>query len=85
MLLDTSGLFCYHHRDEPQHPDTVTFFNTATTKLTHSYVLAEFVPLCQARGLDRASALSDEALPKTREAMIHITMIQLMLRRLRPT
>jgi len=58
MLLDTSGLFCYYHRDEPQHIDAVTFFEAATTKLTHSYVLAEFVPLCQVRGLNRAGALS---------------------------
>lgn len=58
MLLDTSGLFCYHHRDEPQHADAVTFFDAAVSRLTHSYVLAEFVPLCHVRGLNRAEALS---------------------------
>jgi predicted nucleic acid-binding protein len=36
----------------------VAFFDAATMKLTHSYVLAEFVPLCQARGLNRAGALA---------------------------
>jgi hypothetical protein len=25
MLLDTSGLFCYHHRDEPRSDDAQTF------------------------------------------------------------
>lgn len=57
MLIDTSGLFCYHHRREPQHADAVEFFDAAPTKLTHDYVLAEFVPLCQVRGLNRVEAL----------------------------
>jgi len=56
--LDTSGLLCYYHHDEPQHADAVAFFDATTMKLTHSYVLAEFVPLCQARGLNRAGALA---------------------------
>jgi predicted nucleic acid-binding protein len=61
MLLDTSGLFYYYHRDEPQHADAVRFFNSAPFPITHSYVLAEFVPLCQARGLPRAAALTSAA------------------------
>lgn len=58
MLLDTSGLFCYHHRDEPQHSDAVMLFHAAPTLLTHNYVLAEFVSLCQAHGLNRADTLA---------------------------
>ena len=57
MLLDTSGLFCYHHRDERQHEDAITFIKAAPRLVTHSYVLAEFVPLCQARGLPRSDAI----------------------------
>lgn len=57
MLLDTSGLFCYHHRDELQHDDAVRYFDSAPFMVTHSYVLAEFVPLCQTRGLPRVEAL----------------------------
>lgn len=57
MLLDTSGLFCFYHRDEPQHSEAVRLFNAALIKVTHSYVLAEFVPLCQARGVPRGRAL----------------------------
>ena len=57
MLLDTSGLLCYHHRDERQHANAVTFFRTAPVRLTHDYVLAEFTPLCQARALNRTAAL----------------------------
>jgi predicted nucleic acid-binding protein len=58
MLLDTSGLLCMHHKDEQQHHDALAFFRAASTRLTHNYVLAEFVPLCQVRGLPRAAALS---------------------------
>ena len=58
MLLDTAGLLCCFDNDDTHHADAVTFFNAATTRLTHSYVLAEFVPLCQARRLNRAAALS---------------------------
>ncbi len=58
MLLDTSGLLCYHHSDERQHAHAVTFFRTAPVRLTHNYVLAEFVPLCQVRRLNRTDALA---------------------------
>ena len=58
MLLDTSGLLCYYHAGEPQHKDAVKFFDAAPTRLTHNYVLAEFVPLCYARGLNRGRVLA---------------------------
>ena len=58
MPLDTSGLLGYHHRDKHQHANAVTFFRTAPVRLTHNYVLAEFVPLCHIRGLHRASTLT---------------------------
>jgi predicted nucleic acid-binding protein len=57
MLLDTSGLFCYHHKDELQHEEALRLFDGASAKLTHSYVLAELIPLCQARKLNRVDAL----------------------------
>ena len=57
MLLDTSGLFCCHHAPELQHDKAEGFFKNAPFKLTHSYVLAEFLPLCRARGLDVPKAL----------------------------
>jgi uncharacterized protein len=57
VLLDTSGLLCLHHRDEPFHEEATSFFEAAWFKLTHSYVLAEFVALGEARGLPRQAAL----------------------------
>lgn len=57
MLLDTSGLFCLFNEADEQHGDAQSFFHAATQRLTHSDVLAEFVPLCQARGLKRVDTL----------------------------
>ena len=51
MLLDTSGLLCYLDEGDARHADAVTFFESAPVLLTHNYVLMEFVPLCQVRGL----------------------------------
>jgi predicted nucleic acid-binding protein len=58
MLLDTSGLLCFHHRAEAAHAEAVQFFQDAPLRLTHNYVLAEFVALAQARGLPRQAALA---------------------------
>lgn len=61
MLLDTSGLLCYFDVADLRNQDAVTLFQAADTLLTHSYVLAEFVPLCHARGIDRVGALAFSA------------------------
>ncbi len=58
MLLDTSGLLCFHHRAEAQHAEAVQFFQAAPLRLTHNYVLAEFVALSLARGLPQQAALA---------------------------
>lgn len=61
MLLDTSGLFCFLDHGDAQHARAVALISTADMLLTHNYVLAELVPLCQSRGLVRASALAFSA------------------------
>jgi predicted nucleic acid-binding protein len=58
MLLDTSGLLCYVDADEPFHAAAETFYRAADVRLTHSYVLAEFVALAHARRFDRRAALA---------------------------
>jgi predicted nucleic acid-binding protein len=58
MFLATSGLLCYHHADEPRHGDAQTLFEASGAKLTHGYVLAEFVALAYARGFPRREALA---------------------------
>jgi predicted nucleic acid-binding protein len=57
MLLDTSGLFCQHHKDERRSEEAQTLFEAAGAKVTHGYVLAEFVALTMARGLPRRDTL----------------------------
>jgi predicted nucleic acid-binding protein len=58
ILLDTSGLLCFHHAAEPQHEEAVIFFHAAPACITHSYVLAELVALAIARGLPRQATLA---------------------------
>jgi predicted nucleic acid-binding protein len=58
MLLDTSGLLCLHNRAEPFHEQARTLYCAARVRLTHSYVLAEFVALANARRLPRVAALT---------------------------
>ena len=58
MLLDTSGLLCLHNRAEPFHRHARTLYHAARMRVTHSYVLAEFVALAHARRLPRMAALT---------------------------
>ena len=58
MLLDTSGLLCLHNRAEPFHAQARLLYRAARIRLTHSYVLAEFVALAQVRRLPRVPALT---------------------------
>ncbi len=58
MLLDTSGLLCLLHRVEPQHKQALALYKSASVRLTHSYVLVEFIALANARRLPRLAALT---------------------------
>src|SRR5438309_11917918 len=58
MLLDTSGLLCYVDAGDARHADAVTLFDAAPRKFTHSYVLAELIPLARSRGHDLAAVLA---------------------------
>lgn len=58
MLLDTSGLLCLYHRAEPLHEQARIAYQSASFRFTHSYVLAEFVALANARRLPRLDSLS---------------------------
>jgi predicted nucleic acid-binding protein len=57
MLLDTSRLLCMVHRREPQHERAVSLYNEGIIRLTHNYVLDEFVSLAHARHFSRQPAL----------------------------
>jgi uncharacterized protein len=58
MLLDTSGLFSYLHVREADHMEAVRQMAGAPFRLTHNYVLAEFVALARVRGMPREPVLS---------------------------
>lgn len=67
MLIDTSGFYCYLDADDRNYARAADLLNNATRRLTHNYVLAELVALCQARRLSRGpvvefvAALADDA------------------------
>lgn len=59
MLLDTSGLLCYLHQNEPQHQEAVKLLDSASKSfLTHSYVLAELIALALIRRFPRPAVLT---------------------------
>ena len=58
MLLDTSGLLCLHYQTEPLHTQASAAYKRATIRLTHSYIIAEYVALATARRFPRSSALA---------------------------
>jgi predicted nucleic acid-binding protein len=59
MLVDTSGLLCFLHRDEPEHPRAVQILtNTKPRWLIHNYILAELVALALIRRLRRDTVIS---------------------------
>src|SRR5947209_1218912 len=58
MLLDTAGLLCLFDADEPFHALAHTRYAASPTRLTHGYVIAEFLPLTHARRLPRGRALA---------------------------
>jgi predicted nucleic acid-binding protein len=58
MLLDTSGLLCCLDSAELRHRDAITYFEAGLRKVTHNYVLVEFVALAQARKYPRDVSLS---------------------------
>ncbi|WP_330483632.1 type II toxin-antitoxin system VapC family toxin [Tumidithrix elongata] len=58
MLLDTSGLLCLHFSTEPLHTQALANYQEAKTRLTHSYIIAEYVALANARRFSRSSVLN---------------------------
>jgi predicted nucleic acid-binding protein len=58
MLVDTSGLLCLHYPTEPLHSLACTAYKRATVRVTHSYIIAEYVALANARRFPRSSILA---------------------------
>lgn len=57
MLLDTSGLMCLFDQRDHRHAQAIEHYDSAPSRLTHNYVLAEFVALSIARRVPQLEAL----------------------------
>lgn len=57
MLLDTSGLYAFFDEKDFRHAAASALVESADVRLTTNYVLAELIPLCQTRGLNRRKTL----------------------------
>jgi predicted nucleic acid-binding protein len=58
MLLDTSGLLCLLNEADPKHIEAIAQYQSATTRVTHSLVIAELVTLATSRRLNRPKVLA---------------------------
>jgi len=57
MLLDTSGLYCFLDAGDARHREAVSLLDSASSRETHNYVLAELIALCGVRGINRRVTL----------------------------
>ena len=57
MLIDIAGWYSFFDEKDFRHPDASATVKAANVRLPTSYVLAEFIPLCQTRGLNRKKTL----------------------------
>ena len=57
MFLDTSGLMCLFDSGDHRHAIAINYFDSTNLRITHNYVLAEFVALSIARNAPRQDAL----------------------------
>ncbi len=57
MLLDTSGLLGVLDAGDASHERASALFEDSRLLVTHSYVLAELIPLAHTRGVSREDAL----------------------------
>ena len=57
MLLDTSGLLSLSDKTDTFHGESARLYQDARRRVTHDYVLAEFIPLAQVRGVPRRGVL----------------------------
>jgi predicted nucleic acid-binding protein len=89
MLIDTSGFFALFDRADAFHDAAQTHWATARRRITHSYVLAEFIPLAQTRRLERARAIEfletiqDDPALKIRyvDKQLHLAAVSLLRQR----
>lgn len=57
MLIDTSGWYCTLVAEDIRNTIAISFYRSATRKITHSYIIAELVALCDKRRFSRTKTL----------------------------
>ena len=57
MLIDTSGWFCIFDEQDARHSAAATIYENTGQKITHSFVIAEFIALSEARKKHRREML----------------------------
>lgn len=57
MFIDTSGWFCIFDLRDNRHTEALSLYGSADSRVTHSFVLAEFVALTKARKGHRSEML----------------------------
>ena len=58
VFVATSGLLCIHDRSDLRNASAIQLFKNAARLFTTNYVLAEFIPLTEARKLDRERSIA---------------------------
>lgn len=87
MLLDTSGLMCLFDRRDLRHTSATRHYDSATRRLVHNYVFAEFIALAIARRAPLADALkfigaiqvSDEVKTIWADPHVHESAMRLLI------
>ena len=80
MFIDTSGLLCLLDKSEHSHPEAAGLYRNSGHRLTHNYVLAEFVALTIRRRVPRARSL--EFITKLMESgKVEVTWVNISLHR----
>lgn len=57
MLIDTSGWYCVLVEEDRQHAGARRIYSSAHTRVTHSFIVAELIALCERRHFSRNSTL----------------------------
>lgn len=89
MLIDTSGFFAIHSKNDQHHQLAEESYQKARVRLTTNYVLAEYIALALIRSLPRqkAVAFSEEILTDENVEIVwvdenlHARAIELLLER----
>lgn len=57
MLIDTSGWFCILDERDSRRESAISLYDLSSSKVTHSYIIAELVALCDKRRFRRTRIL----------------------------